>query len=110
MAKKTLFLLPSLEKILKQMGENIRLARLRRRLSSSLIAERAGITRPTLLSIERGESTVSLGAYANVLMSLGLEKDLLAIAGQDELGLKLQDAGLLVKSRSPRRNKSKGVR
>ncbi len=102
MAKKTASLLPSLAKYLQQMGDNIRLARLRRRLSSSLVAERAGMTRPTLRSIERGEPTVSIGAYANVLMSLGLEKDLLLIASQDELGRKLQDAGISVKSRSPK--------
>ena len=109
MAKKTSPLLPSLEKSLKQLGENIRLARLRRRLSSSLVAERAGMTRPTLRSIERGEPSVSIGAYANVLMSLGLEKDLFQVANNDELGRKLQDAGVSIGSRSPRKNKTKSA-
>ena len=109
MARKTSSLLPSLEKSLKQLGENIRLARLRRRLSSSLVAERAGMTRPTLRAIERGEPSASIGAYASVLMSLGLEKDLWQIANNDELGRKLQDAGIPVKSRSPRKNKITSV-
>ncbi len=107
MSRKTSPLLPSLEKSLKHMGENIRLARLRRRLSSSLVAERAGMTRPTLRAIERGEAGVSIGAYASVLLSLGMEKDLLQIASHDELGRKLQDAEILVKMRSPRRSKVK---
>lgn len=53
------------------------------------------MTRTTLYAIERGEPTVSIGAYANVLFSLGLEKDLGRIASDDEFGRKLQDAGLL---------------
>lgn len=60
-----------------------------------MLAERAGMTRTTLYAIERGEPTVSMGAYANVLFSLGLEKDLNRIANDDEFGRKLQDAGLL---------------
>jgi hypothetical protein len=59
-----------------------------------MLAERAGMTRMTLASIEKGEPTASLGAYANVLFSLGLEQDLSQIAKDDEFGRKLQDAGL----------------
>ncbi len=79
---------------LKTLGENIRLARLRRKISSTMLAERAGMTRNTLRSIERGDSSVTLGAYASVLFCLSLDKDLLLIAQQDPLGRKLQDAGL----------------
>jgi transcriptional regulator with XRE-family HTH domain len=60
-----------------------------------MLAERAGMTRTTLYAIERGEPTVSIGAYANVLFSLGLEEDLIQVALDDEFGRKLQDAGLL---------------
>ena len=59
-----------------------------------MLAERAGITRVTLAAIERGEPTASLGAYARVLFSLGLEKDIAAVARDDEFGRKLQDASL----------------
>lgn len=94
--------LPILQRFLAGIGENLRLARLRRRFSATLVAERAGITRNTLRAIERGDPNVALGAYAKVLFCLGLEKDLAFIAQNDELGRKLQDAGLPTKARAPR--------
>ena len=98
-------LLPKIEKILIEAGENIKLARLRRKLSAEQVAERANITRVTLLSIEKGTGGVSIGNYAQVLFVLGLEKDLLKLAGEDPLGKKLQDAKLLVKERAPKKSK-----
>jgi transcriptional regulator with XRE-family HTH domain len=95
-------MLPSLQRILAELGENIRLARLRRKFSALMIAERAGISRNTLRAIERGDASVTFGAYANVLLCLGLEKDLKQIAQNDVLGRKLQDAGLPTKARAPR--------
>jgi transcriptional regulator with XRE-family HTH domain len=95
MGKRTSKLSPKLLTLIIAIGDNIRLARRRRRLSTTMLAERAGMTRMTLRAIENGVPTTSLGAYANVLFSLGLEKDLLNIAKDDELGRKLQDAGLL---------------
>ena len=86
--------LPAVARNLAELGDNIRLARLRRKLSATLVAERAGMTRPTLRAIERGEPGVTLGSYANVLHCLGLEKDLAAVGRDDELGRKLQDAEL----------------
>jgi transcriptional regulator with XRE-family HTH domain len=77
----------------------LRLARLRRRLTTAQVAERSGIDRSTLYRIERGDASVSFGVYANVLFCLGLDKDLDAIARDDELGRKLQDAGLAVRGR-----------
>lgn len=104
MANKTPVLLPKSEKILADLGENIKLARLRRKLSSAQVAERAGISRPTLVSIEKGYPGVSLGHYANVLLVLGLLEDLKPVAQDDELGRKLQDAQLITKKRAPKRN------
>lgn len=83
--------MPSVRRILAELGENVRLARLRRKLSASLVAERAGMSRPTLRAVERGEASVSLGALANVLHALSLEKDLSLVARDDLLGRKLQD-------------------
>ncbi len=80
--------------MLAQVGENVRLARLRRRFSGTLVAERAGMSRATLRAIERGDPGVSLGALANVLHCLGLEKDLAGLASDDDLGRTLQDAAL----------------
>jgi len=96
------FLLFPIEKILSELGENIKLARLRRKLSSTQIAERADINRVTLWQIEKGSPRVSMGAYAQVLFVLGLEKDLLNIAKDDILGRKLQDANILAKKRAPK--------
>ena len=107
MPKKDLFLLPKIERLLASTGENIKLARLRRKLSSEQVAERAGIARTTLWSIEKGSGTVAFGAYAQVLFTLGLEEDLLRIAGDDKLGRKLQDAKILVKDRAARTTKKK---
>ena len=103
MTSRKLILLPKMEKILGAMGENIKLARLRRKLSVEQVAERANISRPTLWSIEKGSGSVAMAAYAQVLFVLGLEDDVLKLAGDDPLGRKLQDAGLLVKERAPKR-------
>ena len=99
-------LLPSLQRSLAELGENIRLARLRRKFPATLVAQRAGISRNTLRAIEHGEPNVSLGAYANVLLTLRLDGDLKLIAKDDELGRKLQDANLPLKARAPRRKKT----
>ncbi|MDY0081593.1 MAG: helix-turn-helix domain-containing protein [Ignavibacteriaceae bacterium] len=91
------------DKILRELGENIKLARLRRKLSTQQVAERAGIGRRTLYEIEKGKPTVGIGNYAYVLSVLGLESDLLNIAKDDILGRKLQDAKLTIKGRAPKR-------
>ena len=100
MPKKSIVLLPETENILAQMGEQIKLARLRRRVSAELVAERAGISRATLVSIEKGAPSVAIGCYAAVLHALNyMDKDLLLVAKDDELGRKLQDLGLMVNKR-----------
>jgi transcriptional regulator with XRE-family HTH domain len=96
-------LLPRLTKILEELGEDIKLARLRRKLSAEQIAERAGISRSTLWQIEKGLPNVSMGYYAQVLFVLGLEKNLSTMAADDALGRKLQDAEILVRKRAPKK-------
>ena len=96
-------ILPTNAKILSELGENIKLARLRRKLSAEQVAERANISRPTLASIEKGAPGVAIGSYAQVLFVLHLEKDLLKVATDDFLGRKLQDAALTVKNRAPKK-------
>ena len=96
-------LFPKLQRILSEVGENIKLARLRRKLSSKQVAERAGIGRSTLVKIEQGHPGVSMGNYMNVIWVLGLEQDFLLLAKDDELGRKLQDAQLITKERAPKK-------
>lgn len=89
---------PKNQKVLSQMGENIKLACKRRGYSQSLIAERTGLSRLTIRKIENGDPTVSFGHYVAVLSVLGLVNDLANVASDDELGRKLQDIKLIGKS------------
>ncbi|HUZ61841.1 MAG TPA: relaxase/mobilization nuclease domain-containing protein [Hanamia sp.] len=105
MKSRTSLLLPTADKVMKEFGNNLKLARLRRKLSVEQIAERAGISRTTLWLVEKGAPSVAMGTYAQVLFVLGLEKDLLQVASDDLLGRKLQDAQLSIKERSPKRKR-----
>jgi transcriptional regulator with XRE-family HTH domain len=105
MANSTPILFPKSQRILSELGENIKLARLRRKLSSEQVAERADIGRSTLVKIEQGHPGVGIGNYLNVLRVLGLEQDFLLLAKDDELGRKLQDAHLIPKERAPKKSK-----
>ena len=104
LGKKTVILMPRTQAILGKMGEQIKMARLRRKISAELVAERAGISRATLWSVEKGSPSVAFGIYAAVLHSLnGMDRDLLLIAKDDELGQKLQDLDLPIKKRIPKK-------
>lgn len=98
--RKKQILFPRHQKILEQLGENIRLARKRRKLTTIQVAERAGIDRSTLYQIERGNGSVSMAAYFNTLRVLGLQDDFLKLAADDVLGRKLQDLSLLFKQKA----------
>lgn len=87
----------ALNQALRQMGEQIKLARKRRHLSMQDIAERATVNRLTISKVEHGDPTVSMGIYARVLYALNLEKDITLLAADDALGRQLQDAELLKK-------------
>lgn len=87
----------ALDQALRQMGEQIKLARKRRHLSMQDIAERATVNRLTISKVEHGDPTVSMGIYARVLYALNLEKDITLLAADDALGRQLQDAELLKK-------------
>lgn len=87
----------ALDQAMKQMGEQIKLARKRRHLSMQDIAERATVNRLTISKVEHGDPTVSMGIYARVLYALNLEKDITLLAADDALGRQLQDAELLNK-------------
>ncbi len=95
MGKKKQILFPKHLVILEQLGENIKLARKRRKLTAVQVSERADIARMTLYQIEKGNPSVAIGAYFNVLRVLGLQDDFLKLGADDEFGRKLQDLDLL---------------
>ena len=106
MSRKGATVLPQTQKILTQMGEQIKLARLRRNLSVKLVSERAGISRATLWNVEKGSPSVAIGIYAAVLHALNnMDNDLLLIAKDDELGRKLQDLKLPMRKRATNKKK-----
>lgn len=103
MGKTAPSLVPRISRLLAAFGAQLKLARLRRKYSAEVVAQRAGITRRTLSKVEQGDPAVALGIYARVMQVLRLENDLALLAKDDELGRKLQDAGITAKLRAPKR-------
>lgn len=104
MKKAAYNIVPATEDILKTMGEQIKLARLRRNLPVELVAERAGISRSSLWKVESGNPAVAVGIYAAVLHALGgMDKDILLIAKDDAMGRQMQDLSLMTRKRATRR-------
>lgn len=95
MNSKKAILLPKYQKIFDGIGENIKLARKRRKLTAEQVSERAGIHRATLYRVEKGDPAVAIGIYFNILKVLNLEKDFSPLAANDAFGRKLQDLDLL---------------
>ena len=94
---------PQEQRLLSALGERLRLARLRRKLSASTVALRAGISRTTLYNAECGDARLTLGSYLRILVALGLEGDLATLAGDDKVGRQLQDLAL---EPAPRKKKA----
>jgi len=89
---------------MRALGLRLKVARLRRRISTILFAERMGVSRDTLNRLEKGDATIALGTYMRALRALGLDKDMDIVAQDDNLGHALQDQNLLAKrsrSRKP---------
>lgn len=104
MGRETSTLLPKHERLLAELGENLKLARLRRKLSAEQVAERAGVSRSTLHLMENGSAGTSLGKLVQVLAVLALEQDLSAVGIDDVLGRKLEDARLTeTRRRAPKK-------
>ncbi len=85
---------PNEHRVLAAFGERLRLARRRRKLTTTTVAERAGIARTTLYKAEGGDPGVTLGTYVRILATLGMEKDFEHLAADDKVGRTLQDLAL----------------
>ena len=94
MPRKPPVVFPQEQRLLSELGERLRLARKRRKLSNAVVAQRAGVSRTTVYKVEAGDSGATLGAYVRVLAVLGLEGDLNLLAADDRIGRKLQDLAL----------------
>lgn len=92
-----------LQEKMRIVGEQIKLARLRRNLSMALVAERATCSPLTISRIEKGEPTVAIGTYLRVLYALQLDDDILLLAQKDELGRSLQDLQLKQRERASKK-------
>lgn len=103
MGRMTPSLLPRVARLLDGLGARLKLARLRRKFSAEIVAQRAGITRRTLSKVEQGDPAVALGVYVRVMQALRLEDDFGLLAKDDELSRKLQDSGIIAKLRAPKR-------
>lgn len=101
--KRTISLYPASAKALRELGQRLKDARLRRRFSMDTVCARADISRPTLYKIENGEPSVVFGAYVQVLRVLGLVNDLALIAKEDVIGRRLQDESMPRPKRAPKR-------
>jgi DNA-binding XRE family transcriptional regulator len=96
------------QRALRKLGGDIRDARLRRRIPTKIMADRASISRTTLNKVEKGAPGVSLGIYATVLFVLGLHDRLAEIADikTDTVGLELEEENLPQRIRRPRKSRS----
>ena len=103
MPRKPPTIFPQEQRLLSDLGERLKFARLRRKLSNAVVAQRAGISRTSLYKVEAGDPGATLGTYLRVLAVLGLEGDINALAADDKVGRKLQDLALAPSRSSPRR-------
>ncbi len=103
MPRKPPIVFPQEQRLLSLLGERLKLARMRRKLSSAVVAQRAGISRTSLYKVEAGAPGATIGTYLRVMAVLGLEADIQSLAADDKLGRKLQDLALEAPASAPRR-------
>lgn len=106
MVRKTVILTREAELIIKKMGKRMKEARLRRNIMAEVLAERVGISKGTLIAIEKGEPTVSLGAYVAVLTVLDMARDFEYVAIDEEGKQYYRDAYLYHRKRATKRKDS----
>jgi transcriptional regulator with XRE-family HTH domain len=92
-----------LDQKMQMVGEQIRLARLRRNLSIAQVAERATCSPVTINRVEKGAPTVAIGIYLRVLYALQLDDDILLLAQKDDMGRALQDLAIKQRERASKK-------
>jgi transcriptional regulator with XRE-family HTH domain len=106
MPRKPPIVFPQEQRLLSQLGERLKLARLRRKLSNAVVAQRAGISRTSLYKVESGDPGATMGTYLRVMAVLGLEVDINVLASDDKVGRKLQDLALEGPAATTRRRRT----
>lgn len=94
MPRKPPTIFPQEQRLLSELGERLKLARMRRKLSNVVVAQRAGVSRTSVYKVEKGDPGATLGTYLRVLVVLGMEGDINALAADDKVGRKLQDLAM----------------
>ncbi|MBB5878840.1 transcriptional regulator with XRE-family HTH domain [Xanthomonas sp. 3498] len=94
MAKRTPPTMPRAQRQIRGLGERLRAARMRRQMTQAELAERVGVSVPTVGKLERGDPATSLSTVLRVLTALGLDKDIELLARDDDVGRQLQDSQL----------------
>ncbi len=100
MARKKIFVSKATEDRLKILGEQIKYARLRRKLSVTVVAERSGLSRPTIYAVENGDPSTAIAAYAGVMMAIGMPDEITLPLREDPLGRLIQDTDLHISRRN----------
>ncbi len=92
---------------LRKLGSDIKDARRRRRIPMAIVAQRASISRTTLVKMEKGDPGVAMGIYATVLFVIGMVERLadVADARNDAVGLQLEEERLPLRIRGPRKQR-----
>ena len=103
--KKTSMLPIPVTRALRKLGHDIRDARRRRRIPVEITAQRASISRTTLVKVEKGDPGVAIGSYATVLFVMGMTERLADLADpkNDAVGLRLEEEHLPQRIRQKRR-------
>jgi transcriptional regulator with XRE-family HTH domain len=95
----------AVEQALKRLGDNIRTARLRRKLRLEDVAERMGISRFALSEVEKGKPTTAIAAYLGALWALRLLDQLEEVADPD----RDEEGKILERSRAPKTARTRKV-
>ncbi len=93
---------PRVKRQIEALGQRLRAARLRRSMTQQVMAERVGVSVPTIAKLENGDPSTSLATVLRALTVLGLGSDIDLIAAQDTLGRELQDNALRRTNAAPR--------